>query len=112
MLTIEHPLTGEKLQVANKDFSVQMNWPEAKNACESLGNGWRLPTLEELEEMHRQLRNNGLGAFKTEYYWSGTYNDPNSPFYVGFEEGDVYGYGENYYTKEEEMWVRAVRALL
>jgi hypothetical protein len=48
MLTIEHPLTGAKMQVANKDFSDQMTWNKAIDACEKLGSGWRLPTIEEL----------------------------------------------------------------
>ena len=56
MLTIEHPLTGEKFQVANKDFSDKMTWKDAIDACKNLGSGWRLPTKEELEAMYEELQ--------------------------------------------------------
>lgn len=47
MLEIEHPLTGDKLQVANQDFSNRMTWDMAIRACNELGGGWRLPSVEE-----------------------------------------------------------------
>ncbi|MDD3014517.1 MAG: DUF1566 domain-containing protein [Candidatus Gastranaerophilales bacterium] len=71
MLTIEHPLTGEKLQVANKDFVYGMPWLEAIRACQSIGSGWRLPTIEELEEINNQLFLKGEGNFiDDDPYWS------------------------------------------
>jgi hypothetical protein len=73
ILTIEHPLTGAKLQVANQDFTYSMMWQEAKNACSNLGSGWRLPTIEELHAMHSQLYLNRLGSFREDdRYWSDT----------------------------------------
>jgi hypothetical protein len=75
MLTIEHPLTGEELQVANKDFANYMTWQEAIDACENLGNGWRLPTIEELQGMYEQLYRNGKGDLEECYHcWSSTEN--------------------------------------
>jgi len=63
------------LQVAEEDFLSAMNWGAAKKACKNLGNGWRLPSLEELEAMHEQLHKQGKGNFKTDnpcenWYWS------------------------------------------
>ncbi len=59
MMIIDHPTTGEKLQVANSDFILQYNWNDALNdaltACLWLGSGWRLSTLEELEAIRCQL---------------------------------------------------------
>ena len=39
MLQIKSPITGERLQVAENDFEEIMNWEQAKNACNYLGNG-------------------------------------------------------------------------
>lgn len=72
MLTFEHPLTGEKLQIANKDFTGSMTWEEAMDACRQLGSGWRLPTKEELSGMYEQLYKEGLGNFEEDCYWSST----------------------------------------
>ena len=106
MLTIEHPLTGEKLQIANQDFYTEMNWQEAKKACANLGSGWRLPTIEELQEMHEQLHKNGKGNFKSKVYWSGTERDASEAWLFGFYNGMV-----GYYDKDNPNGVRAVRAL-
>ena len=70
---IKHPITGGILQVAEGDFPNELKWNEAMSACQNLGNGWRLPSLEELEAMHVQLHRQGKGNFKTEdcdWHWS------------------------------------------
>jgi len=70
---INNPISGGNLQVADNDFPSKMKWNEAMSACQSLGNGWRLPSLEELNAMHVQLHRQGKGNFKTEdcdWYWS------------------------------------------
>ena len=40
------------LQIAQTDFPNQMNWEDAKKACEALGEGWRLPSKDELNSMY------------------------------------------------------------
>lgn len=119
MLTIEHPLTGEKLQIANRDFANKMTWDQATEACEKLGSGWRLPSVEELEEIYEQLYKKGEGNFldaKDTWYWSGTIVPGRSAFAfcfrfnpkeldsVGKEELDDEG------TKND-FYVRAVRSM-
>ena len=42
------PIKIGNLEVAQNDFPKWMNWDEANSACEGLGNGWRLPTKDEL----------------------------------------------------------------
>jgi hypothetical protein len=67
---------GQRLQVAERDFETVMDWDSAKKACLDLGNGWRLPSMDELISMHEQLHKKGKGNFKTgkklldEDYWS------------------------------------------
>ena len=75
MLKIKNTTTGEEFEVAEKNLSTQMTWDEAKRACSELGNGWRLPTKEELKEIYTQLHKKGRGKFKDAGYWSGTEMD-------------------------------------
>ncbi len=106
MLEIEHPLTGEKLQVANKDFKFKMGFYDAIRACENLGSGWRLPTIEELELMYEKLHKKGIGNFHNDCYWSSSENDAGYACIQRFSRGELdYDYG-----KGVACYVRAVRA--
>jgi len=106
MLTIEHPLTGAKLQVANQDFSQEMDWKSAKRACGELGSGWRLPSIEELRAMYKQLHEKSKGNFRAASYWSSKENDDGGVWDFGFNDGNAY-----YGPSGESCYVRAVRAL-
>lgn len=104
MLTIEHPLTGVKIQVANQDFINELFWEDAKKACQNLGNGWRLPTIEELQAMYEQLHVKGLGKFNNGSYWSSTGKFPWDALLLSFEYNNIGTNGEDC-----EFHVRAVR---
>ena len=39
---------GKKLEVAKSDLAIEMTWKTAKNFCENIHPGWRIPTREEL----------------------------------------------------------------
>jgi hypothetical protein len=106
MLTIEHPLTGAKLQVANKDFSDQMTWNKAIDACEKLGSGWRLPTIEELEAIYEQLHNKGQGNFKESDYWSSAEMGNLNAKTFSFSSGND---SWLYLSKSDTYYARAVR---
>jgi hypothetical protein len=109
MLVIEHPITGLRLQVAKQDFSQEMTWTEAKKACNDLGNGWRLPTKEELEAMYTQLHKKGLGSFgHNYYYWSSTENGNNKAWFQDFDDGVQTNADK---LNSNALCVRAVRAL-
>jgi hypothetical protein len=56
------------LIVAQNDFPNQMNWDDAKKACTSLGNGWRLPTQYELEILNKNKAI--ISGFTNGSYWS------------------------------------------
>ncbi len=36
-----------------EDLVGLMNWDDAKEACENLGDGWRLPTKDELNILYK-----------------------------------------------------------
>ena len=58
------------LEVAENDFSIKMNWKDAKKACENLGVGWKLPTIDELNFIFKNK--NKIGGFSNNVYWSST----------------------------------------
>ncbi len=106
ILEIENPKTGGKLRVANQDFSTEMTWLDAQSACEDLGEGWRLPTIDELQAIHEQLHEEGEGNFKDEIYWSSTEDDDQYAKNFWFSSGDP-----DYELKSVPNYVRAVRNL-
>ena len=114
----EIKIDGSTIQVAKEDFPSRMNRDDAMSACQSLGNGWRLPSKEELEAMYEQLHKQGKGNFNDYWYWSSSQNNSGYAWYVFFGSGDVYsydGYGNDFYSLNDEddssFQVRAVRAL-
>jgi hypothetical protein len=78
------------------------NWEDAKKVCEELGDGWRLPTREELHLMW--LNRENIGGFAAAYYWSSSeydkFNAWNQYFYNGRQSN---------YLKFATYYVRAVR---
>lgn len=94
-------------EIAPKSSEIQANWDDAKLYCFSLnidGNtGWRLPTIEELEEIHQSEND-----FKKDWYWSATVSaDPDTIRTFNF------CYGERGFCSKdsEDDLVRAVRDL-
>jgi len=59
---------GQRLQIADSDFPNQMSWQEAMTSSQSLGNGWRLPTIDELRAIYSIFHKNGKGEFSNEEY--------------------------------------------
>jgi hypothetical protein len=82
----------------------QMTWNEAKEACADLGNGWRLPTKDELNLIYENK--DVVGGFDDNFYWSSTELGSNSAWGQNFGNGYQY-----YYYKSYTNYVRAVRAL-
>lgn len=94
----------EAFEVYHKDLEGLFNWTEAKRACKDLGEGWRLPTKEELNEMHK--KKDVVGGFANTGYWSSTEADAsnawNQYFFSGFRDSS---------PKHPNFNVRAVRTL-
>lgn len=57
-----------KLEIAEHDFPEKMTWSYASIACRSLGDGWRLPTSDELNIIYQNK--SSIGGLIDDYYWS------------------------------------------
>jgi len=106
---------GQTIEVAKKDFPNEMNWWDAMAACQNLlpfqGNGWRLPSIEELKAMYEQLHTKGKGNFQNKWYWSSLEINSENAWYFNFESGEASNYYEMYGSKYWPYHVRAVRTL-
>jgi len=94
---IGNPKRYGSLYIAQYDFPELMNSKDAKKACESLGDGWRLPTIDELESIYK---NKDLAKnFQKKVYWSSTkidtYDSKSGFIVYNFEEGYTFGVGMN-----------------
>jgi hypothetical protein len=92
------------LIVSKIDCPELMFWYEAKEACSKLGEGWRLPTIDELRILYENK--NIIGSFSEKGYWSsskGSYDGVVN--YIYFENGHL---GEDY-NKFGMNYVRAVK---
>jgi hypothetical protein len=90
-----------KFEVYPKDLGKH-NWEDAKKVCEDLGDGWRLPTREELHLMW--VNRESIGGFAAAYYWSSSEDGNGFAWYQYFASGSQSNYDENY-----TGYVRAVR---
>ena len=83
-----------------------MNWNNAKIACEALGDGWRLPSKDELNILYKHK--DKIGGFTNYTYWSnserGSYNLQSS--IQDFNSGDLYSL-----DKGHSIYVRPVKTL-
>ena len=103
-----NPIIGNTIKIGNleiseKDFPKEMNWDDAIKACQSLGNGWRLPNKDELNLLYQNKYK--IGGFADRYYWSSTENSS----YGAWIQYFVSGLQVNYH-KYGACNVRAVRA--
>jgi hypothetical protein len=96
------------IEVMKTDLG-KMTWNEAKTACKKLGNGWRLPTIKELEKIY-PLKDK-IGGFK-EYsyksstsYWSSTEYNSDDAWSFDFTSGKSFAF----LYKSNSINVRAVR---
>ena len=84
----------------------EMDWDEAIKACADLGDGWRLPTQDELNILYQNK--DEIGGFVLDYYWSST------EFDNGIASGAWIQYfhagSQAYDDKNDFNYVRAVRA--
>jgi hypothetical protein len=105
-IKIGSPIMIGNLEIAEHDFPEQMNWNEAKSACAALGDGWRLPTKGELNELFSQK--DEIVSFADGYYWSSSEVDN----YKAWNQYFANGYQKYPIGKYEAGYVRAVRGIL
>jgi antitoxin component YwqK of YwqJK toxin-antitoxin module len=85
------------------EYFVSMNWDDAMAACEALGDGWYLPTKDELNVLYQNK--DAISGFADVYYWSSSEYDNGSAWIQHFGTGGQY---DN--DKTNQGYVRAVRA--
>lgn len=109
MLEIVNPANGEKIQIADSDLDNHLNWQMAVNECKKLGNGWRLPTIEEIKlipynEMGKNVLYNS--------YWTSSETEKNefniSPNALKFNFGRKMQFNA---SKDQLHLVRPIRTI-
>ena len=101
---IGKPIKIGDLEVAEQDFADTMKWNDAIKACLELGEGWHLPTKEELNLLY--INKDKIGGFETYGYWSSTENSKKTAWIQSFSVGFDFAEGIH-----KTFSVRAVRAL-
>ena len=79
------PVKIGNLEVAQRDFPNRMEWNAAVKACSDLGNGWRLPTRDELNLLY--VNREKIGYFANNDYWSSTEVDADNAWRQYFNGG-------------------------
>ena len=88
------------LEVMETDLG-ELNWYAATEACEKLGDGWRLPTSEELQYIY--ANRDVIGGFLKGIYWSSSSGENGgSGIYFGLDYNEV---------KSFSTYARAVRTI-
>ena len=96
------PIKIGSLEIAQSDFPNEMNWQSAKNACSNLGDGWRLPSNDELIVLYRNKSKIGISS--DELYWSSFQDGMNDAWYTAMNDG-----AQSSRNKVSIIKVRAVR---
>ncbi|MBR3847108.1 MAG: DUF1566 domain-containing protein, partial [Alistipes sp.] len=89
------------------------NWIDAGTWCVRLGQGWHLPSRDELRviyskssELNAPLEANGFTRICNQWYWSSESYDSDRAWAVTL----IGGCGTGYYNKYDTNYVRAVSA--
>tara|TARA_R110000824_G_scaffold168348_1_gene345333 strand:- start:156 stop:641 length:486 start_codon:yes stop_codon:yes gene_type:complete len=90
------------LEIMTKDLGKK-GWDDAMKACTDLGDGWRLPTKDELNLLFENREK--IGGFANFGYWSSTEYGNGYAWGQGFGSGNQ---GGN--NKGNGAYVRSVRA--
>lgn len=100
--TIKIP--GREIYVNGTDEPSRMSWDVAKSVCACKGDGWRLPTIGELQTIY-QYRDM-LGNFSREYYWALELNKKSGRYYnLKFTNGKIADEEADERNKVRCVWV-------
>lgn len=108
MKTIKNPISGDTIQLAERDFPERMVYSEAVIACKQLGKGWRLPSKYEWVIIQKEHDSNNENHFEKNFYWSSSFMlSPEKNAYAFDTRNGLCQFKQNDY----EFNVRAVKAL-
>lgn len=113
MLEIVNPANGEKIQIADSDLDNHLNWQMAVNECKKLGNGWRLPTIEEIKLIpYNEMAKNDSLRVLSNSYWTSSETEKNdfniSPNALKFNFGRKMQFNA---SKDQLHLVRPIRTI-
>ena len=86
-------------KIADKSTETRLNWYEAKEYVKTLGNGWRLPNKEELNQIYKSDND-----FADKNYWTSTEYDADYAWTQLFSHGS-----QNTGNKSYDCYVRAIQ---
>lgn len=92
------------LEVKKADEKGSYKWKDASTLCESYGEGWRLPTKEELNCIY--VNKDEVGGFLRDWYWSSDRVGQFNIWVQSFSNGKQFGYSNSNSAK-----VRCVRSI-
>lgn len=104
---INNKITGEKMIspfeyiIAENDLDGYLNYSEALRNVELMGDGWRLPYIEELEEMYKYKQ---LIGMKKATYWSNAQDG-----YLAYAKSFVWYNVSRFIIKKSTCGVRLVK---
>ena len=88
-------------EIADKSTEKRLTWYDAQDYVKTLGNGWRLPFLNELDLMYQNENN-----LNSQGYWSSTEFDIDHAWIQYFATGNHSNLNKNGY-----YYIRAIRDL-
>ena len=102
--------SNEVGKIVDIDDKGPMTWKEAMAIHEQLGEGWRLPTLDELRLIYKNIGQgaDNKGEFANELYWSATPFDDYQARLLRFSDGNT-SYHYNSSGTFRKFRVRAIR---
>jgi hypothetical protein len=92
----------DNLEVMTEDLG-KMRWDDAMKACADLGDGWRLPTIDEMSKLLYKNKEK-IGGFAQAQYWTSPEFDTNLAWFEIFYKGN-----QNARNLSNVLYVRAVR---
>jgi len=99
--TIKIP--GMEIYVSGSDEASRMPYDVAKSACACKGDGWRLPTIGELQAIYGYK--DMFGNFSREYYWAYEQKMFSGRFYnLNFKNGRISDEEVNEDNKVRCVW--------
>ena len=98
----DSPITLGKLDVLGQDLG-KMKWDEAVKTCKEIGEGWRLPSKDELNTIYENK--DSIGGLVSFEYWSADEYDFHNAWTQNIDNGK-----EEELSKTSKHFVRAVRS--
>lgn len=101
----------ENGMIVHLEDAGPMTWENAMKIHEKLGEGWRLPTLDELAILRKTVGQgaNNTAEFSGGLYWSATDYDPYQARLLRFRDGNR-SYHYNKVAAHRQYRVRAIRS--